>query len=98
MINLLDETIDTLAEFGKTLADVLWVGTRENKSTWNEFALNADFAYNDEIGSAEVNPNLVVVGASWWLERWQLDEGYEGWEFKTRPETPPDGNYWIFGC
>ena len=97
MTNLLDETIDTLAENDLTLADVLWVGTRLSKSTWNEFALNADFAYDAGYGAAEVNENLIVVGASWWLERWEY-AGNEGWMFKTLPETPPDGEYWIFGC
>ena len=97
MINLLDETIAILAANGKNLADVLWVGTRENKGTWNDFAVNADFAYDDGFGATEVNLKLIVVGFGWWLERSEYD-GSEEWEFKTLPSTPPDGEYWISGC
>ena len=60
MINLLDETIDTLAENDLTPYDVLWVGTRLSKGTWNDFEANADFAYDDGFGGTEVNLKLVV--------------------------------------
>ena len=39
-------------------------------------------------GGAEVNENLFVVGADWWLERHEYD-GSEWWEFKTLPTKPP---------
>ena len=82
MINLLDETIETLANYGKTPNDVLWTGTCENKGTWNDFAAMANHIYDAGYGKAEVDMALLVVGDGWWLERWE-DRGKEQWAFET---------------
>ena len=92
MTNLLSETIAMLAKNGKTPADVLWVGTRRKRSGWNNFAVNADYAYDPGYGEVDVNKKLIVVGATWWLER-KVFAGFEEWVFKPLPEKPPEGKY-----
>ena len=95
MINLIDETIDTLTKNGKTPADVLWVGTRRKRSGWNNFAVNADYTYDAGYGEVDVNEKLIIVGDGWWLER-KIFAGFEEWVFKPLPATPPEGKYRIW--
>lgn len=88
-INFLEETISILCDNGKTPNDVLWVGTREHKTTWEEFASRANFIYNNGYGGEEINMDLLVVGKNFWLERHNYD-GSEWWEFKSIPLEPND--------
>lgn len=83
-MNLLQETIRALHENGKLPRDVEWVGNKAGYITWQEFEKLADRDYDDGYGQQFVNPSLVVVGDSWWLERHEYD-GSEWWEFKTLP-------------
>lgn len=87
--NLLRETIDVLAENGKTPADVQWCGSPQFGSfTWDEFAALADVEYDSGFGGAEVATDLMVVGDGWWLQRGEYD-GSEWWDFLApvvRPE------------
>lgn len=41
--------------------------------TWADFEKFADFEYNAGFGGNEVQCDLVVVGADWWLERGEYD-------------------------
>ena len=86
-MNLLEETLEVLAKFGKTPKDVRWVGSADGEFaiTWDEFVKIADVEYNDGFGAQEVAEDLVVVGDDWWLERREYD-GSEWWEFKTLPK------------
>jgi hypothetical protein len=101
MENLLQQTLEILANNGKTPANVLWVGGGEYAGTWNDFAAVADVEYDDGFGSPKVATDLFVVGADWWLERHNYD-GSEWWEFKTKPQRPANpksfecviGNLW----
>jgi hypothetical protein len=85
--NLLQETLDVLAKHGKTIGDVLWVGSRDGtyKEQWEDFVQQANCEYDDGYGSAEVAEDLVIVGNGWWLARWEYD-GSEGWTFQTQPK------------
>ncbi len=88
-MNLLQETVNDLKENGKTPADVRWVG-RESinaKCSWDDFAKQANFEYDDGYGSEEIPGDLIVAGDDWWLERAEYD-GSEWWEFKAVPAEP----------
>ena len=98
MINLFDETLKILRDNSKTPDDVLWVGlldrdiacsdvTAIGKTTWEDFAANANFVYDNGFGSIEINDRLVIVGDTWWLERHEYD-GSEWWEFKQKFDEP----------
>lgn len=87
MSNLLAETKEVLMSHGKTVDDVLWVGSTEAYSTWKEFERVANIEYDNGYGGNEIAGNLIVVGKDWWLERGEYD-GSEWWNFKTIPIKP----------
>lgn len=87
MRNLLKETIDDLAENGKTLDGVALVGCKDFMIPMDEFLRLADINYDDGYGGTEVADDLVVVGDGWWLERHDYD-GSEWWEYKEQPKAP----------
>lgn len=89
MENLLEETIKKLANNGKLETDVLWVGTRTHKTTWEQFKIIADTEYHDGFGGQEVARDLLIVGKDWWMERHEYD-GSENWEFKTLITEPTE--------
>jgi hypothetical protein len=69
-MNLLNETLEKLKDYGKTPKDILWVGSPEfGWFSWDEFTQIADLEYDDGFGASEVAEDLVVVGNDWWLER-----------------------------
>lgn len=86
MNNLLRETVNMLAEYGRTPDDVSWVGSRDGKvgCSWDHFAVIADVNYDSGFGSNYVPLDVVVVGRGWWLERLEYD-GSEGWEYREPP-------------
>ena len=82
-MNLLQSTIEALAEHNHTPGGVEWVGTSDGAfaSSWDVFAPMAELM--DRL--IECNPNLVVVGYDWWLKR-AVEEGWgRYWEFCTKP-------------
>jgi len=87
MKNLLRETMATLKSFGKTEKDVLWVGSRDVKTTWENFKERADIEYDSGYGDQEVVQDLVIVGSDWWLTRGEYD-GSEWWGFNSKPDEP----------
>ena len=87
MANLLNETVAALRDAGKLPKDVLWVGTKDVHTTWDNFKKVADVQYDDGFGSPKVAQDLIVVGEYWWLERHEYD-GSEWWEFKSTPIRP----------
>lgn len=89
--NLLTETINTLASFGKHESQVTFVGSRDGKYaiSWDEFTRIADITYHSGFGGQEIATDLVVVGADWWLERHEYD-GSEWWEYKCLPSAPKE--------
>lgn len=86
-MNLLKETLEVLQENNKTIADIIWVGTREMWFTWEQFIAVADFDYDNGFGSQKIAKDLIIVGNDFWFERSEYD-GSEGWEFKQMPKMP----------
>ena len=86
-MNLLKETISDLRECGKTMQDVVWIGTTEVEIPVEVFERLADKEYDSSYGWAEVATDLLVCGDGWWLERHEYD-GSEWWEFKETPHRP----------
>ena len=87
IINLLKETLDVLYKHRKSSDAVLWVGNGSHYTSWHEFALSANFEYNNGFGAVFISTRLVVVGPDWWLARWEYD-GSEGWSFRRMPFRP----------
>jgi len=87
VINLLQETLDILKEYGKTPNDVVWVGSQDQYTTWKRFEEHANQSYCSGFGSEEVDPFLIICGNDWWLSRGEYD-GSEWWEFNTLPSRP----------
>lgn len=92
--NLLNETLEDLADNGKAPEDVRWVGVAAESyeaGWWIDWATFVNTAcaaiYPRDRGGSHIEPHLVVVGDGWWLERWEFD-GAEGWDFKTQPAKP----------
>lgn len=88
-MNLLKETKEVLKKNGKTIDDVIWIGTDKHFIDKETFIRLADTEYDAGYGSPEVATNLVIVGKDWWLEREEYD-GSEWWEFNTLPIKPKE--------
>lgn len=86
-MNLLNETMEALYDFGKTIDDVEWIGSKDITIPVENFLEVANDYYDNGFGSAMVADDLVVVGDGWWLERYEYD-GAESWVFKTAPKKP----------
>jgi len=86
-MNLLHETIQIMAENGVAPQDVVWVGTVEQWSTWENFADVADTYYDNGFGGQEVAYDLMIVGTDWWMTRREYD-GAERWDFNRYPNRP----------
>lgn len=87
MTNLLKETMKILDDYKKDFyQDVLWIGTccGSYEMTKEDFLVEADFAYNNGYGGAEIFEALVIVGEDWWLSRGEYD-GSEWWDFNKKP-------------
>lgn len=84
-VNLLEETMRMLRKYRKGPSDVVFVTDGDVSVFWRKFAAQAAaFYYDNGYGIQMINANLKVVGADWWLERFEYD-GAEWWVFKTRP-------------
>jgi len=84
--NLLKETIETLAEHGKSLADVVWFGTEKARIDCDINVL-LDGDYDSGYGTSEIPQSFIIVGSDFWLERHEYD-GSEWWEYKAMPKMP----------
>ena len=87
-MNLLQETLHALQDFGKSPKDVRWCGNQGSVwFTWEEFVeMSKDVEY-DDWGDIRIAIDLLIVGDDWWLER-QYCEDEEWWQFETLPEKP----------
>jgi hypothetical protein len=85
-VNLLQETLNELANNNLTSSNVEWVGSKcgKFKISWDDFVKIADIEYDNGFGGNEIASNLVVVGKDWWLSREEYD-GSEWWRFNILP-------------
>lgn len=72
-MNLLQETIEALKDEGLSSSNVLWVGTKEARISWDNFEQIANVEYSSGFGPQEVAKDLIIVGQNWWLERHEYD-------------------------
>lgn len=86
-MNLLKETMRDLRENGKSLKDVVWIGTEEAEIPLEVFKKLADAEYDSSYGAQHVAVDLVICGDGWYMERHEYD-GSEWWEFKEQPKRP----------
>ena len=84
MVNLLEETVEVLEEYGKTLEDIEWIGGEDFSISKQRFIILANSLYDNGFGGQEVAKDLVLVGNGFWLERKEYD-GSEWWEYKELP-------------
>lgn len=85
MENLLQETIQAITESGRTIADVMFVGSRDGKfrMTWDKFTERADFEYYDGYGSQHIATDLIVYfNDHSYMDRREYD-GSERWNYNT---------------
>jgi hypothetical protein len=84
LINFKEETIETLKDNGKSIKDVKWIGRldyyneetgedEEVKYDLNYFLEKMDFEYDSGFGGVEIPLDLVIVGDTWWMERYEYD-------------------------
>lgn len=83
-MNLLIETQDALRRHHKSPTDVVFVGSKGKRITWDEFVAQADFEFETR-GFPCICRYLVVVGQDFWLERCERD-GSKWWMFYTIPK------------
>jgi hypothetical protein len=91
-ISLLKETRQALEKHGKTPEQVEWIGTKDGRYTifsWERFVAMAGHIVHDPEDWHREIADLVVVGESWWLERYVYD-GSERWVMKQKPRLQPD--------
>ena len=87
-MNLLNETLSDLQDNNKTEKDVLWVGCKDFKTTWENFKEVADVDYDSGYGAPKVAEDLIIMGNTFWLERHEYD-GSEWWEYKDKDISEP---------
>lgn len=85
MTNLWEETISILDLYKLNWADIIFVCGNEfqiSKENFEEVAKETN--YDNGYGAPEIATDLKLIGADFWLERWEYD-GSEGWEYKKMP-------------
>jgi hypothetical protein len=90
-MNLLDHTMETLTDYGKTIADIEWVGTSDSVIPWDEFERIADIEL-DPVNIAGISRDMRIVGKDWWMEFDEEDtiedEPTVFWAYREKPEKP----------
>lgn len=82
MTNLYKETVEKLAEYDRTIDDIIFVYGEDFRITVDNFidvAKNTE--YNDGFGWAEVAQDLTILGNDFIMYREEYD-GSEWWTFK----------------
>jgi hypothetical protein len=84
--NLLEETLESLYQNGRTPGLVAAVFSVEVSGSFADFSAAARDLYYDVHGRGGpvVDLSLKVVGRGWWLER-RESEGIEWWQYCTQP-------------
>lgn len=88
LTNLLEETLHTLAIFGKDESEIVEVIDGDNSCSWEEFKTEAhNINYDAGYGPVEINMCLRIISRHWWLERVEYD-GREEWDLRQMPFLP----------
>ena len=90
MTNLLEETKRRMAEYSKTVDDIIYIGTPalNRACTWEQFEKIADCDYYSGFGIAVIHEDLTIIFKDGtWFERAEYD-GSEWWEYKRAPNIP----------
>lgn len=91
-MNLLNETIEDIAESGHKVEDIIFIGSEESghSCTWDEFVLLADREYDDGFGAQEVADDLVIVFSDR-SKMWRHEyDGSEYWAYSRPFNAPPE--------
>lgn len=89
MVNFQKETLADIADIGKSLTDIDWIGCNEFVIPTDEFLRLADVEYDDGFGSPEMPEDLVIVfHDGTYLDRREYD-GSEWWAYHCTPKKPP---------
>ena len=88
-MNLYDETIETLENHDKTIADIEYIGTLRTKINTNKaLELMKKTNYDSGYGRQEIACNLMIKGADFIMTRGEYD-GSEWWVYRqTNPSLP----------
>ena len=94
-MNFLEHTLDVLADNGKDVSDVVWIGTEDIELTWDEFSAMAEDEENLDAGFAglvAVPSDLKVVGNDWWMDLEAFpsieDDDQIEWVYREKPVRP----------
>jgi len=88
--NLLEETLLALDLYGKSEADIKWVGSYTHRAKWKDFKKAADVVYDASTLSEDIVPeDLLIVGEDWWMERVER-RLTRSWVFKRLPKEPKE--------
>jgi hypothetical protein len=94
-MNFLEHTLDVLADYGKNVEDIEWIGTRDAYLTWDQYSEMAERLEN--LGDGDFNmmsipPDLKIVGDNWWLEleiKPSIEEDNQiRWAYREKPPKP----------
>lgn len=84
MANFLEETIRNIKAAGKTVDDIIFIGSLESGYAckgWDHFKDISNFEYDDGFGSAKIATDLVVVFSDYSHFRREEYDGSERWEY-----------------
>lgn len=85
MTNLLEETMKDIESSGHTVADIVFIGSKngEYRCSWEQFQALANVEYDAGYGAAQVALDLIIVfcdGQKMWRAEY---DGSEWWEYST---------------
>lgn len=89
-MNLLSETIEDIANAGKTPEQIIFIGSEQSghQCTWAEFQVLADVEYDRGFGAQKVASDLIIAfsdGSKMWRHEY---DGSERWGYSTPFEAP----------
>ncbi len=95
-MSLLKETIEDIAQYGHTIEQIVFIGSRKSghQCTWSEFVALAGHEYHGGYGAQEVASDLEIVfsdGST--MTRGEYD-GLEWWTYSV-PFTQPGQSHKI---
>ena len=91
-MNFLAETIDAIKRAGKTIDDIIFIGSEQSGHccTWDEFEKMADFDYDNGYGGQDIPRDLIIVFADKTIMRRGEYDGSEWWEWMPIFEMPKE--------